>query len=182
MSNLKEYQKQWQKNHREQNRKYLKQWRKDNPERVREHHKQYRENNPEKVRKYKRQYCAIRYKTNPKFNLNSKMTALIRHSLKGNKKGRNWENLVGYTCEDLIKHLEKTMPENYIWQDFLDGKLHVDHIIPIIVFEFENPEDKEFKQCWSLYNLRLLPSKENIFKNDRIDNPILLRLILSEVI
>ena len=59
------------------------------------------------------------------------MSSAIRKSLKSNKEGRHWEGLVGYTLKDLIRRLKKTVPSGYTWQDFLEGKLHVDHIIPI---------------------------------------------------
>ena len=73
------------------------------------------------------------------------------------------------------------MPKGYCWQDCLEGKLHIDHIIPIKAFIFNKPEDEEFKQCWSLHNLRLLPAEENLSKSDNITNPVLLKLLLEEI-
>ena len=40
------------------------------------------------------------------------------------KKGHSWKQLVPYTLIELKKHLKKTLPENYIWKDFMQGKLH----------------------------------------------------------
>ena len=130
-------------------------------------------------REYDKKWKENRRKTNLKFNLQSKIGRAILKSLKGNKAGRHWETLVGYTLKDLIKQLKTTMPEGYTWQDYLDGKLHVDHIIPIRAFVFDKPEDPEFKDCWSLWNLRLLAVEENLKKNSNFDNPILLGLLLK---
>ena len=115
-----------------------------------------------------------------KYRVNSNIHKAIWKSLKGNKMGRRWESLVNYTLNDLKKRLNKTMPEDNTWNDFMEGNLHIDHILPIKLFQFKTPEDKEFKQCWSLYNLRLLPAKENLSKNANITNPILLGLLLKE--
>ncbi|GAJ03173.1 unnamed protein product, partial [marine sediment metagenome] len=46
-----------------------------------------------------------------------------------------------------------------------------DHIVPIAVFNFTRPEHTDFKRCWDLSNLRLLPDKENMTKSDKIDKP-----------
>jgi len=92
-------------------------------------------------------------------------------SLRDNKNGRKWEDLIGYTLDDLIKRLEKTIPKGYIWQDYLTEKLHIDHIIPISVFNFDKPEHIDFKRCWALNNLRLLPAKENMMKHDKLYKP-----------
>ena len=84
---------------------------------------------------------------------------------------RNWENLVDYTLDNLIKHLKKTMPEGYTWDDYLNGKLHIDHKIPISVFNFDKPEHIDFKRCWGLKNLRLLSAKENLIKGAKLSRP-----------
>jgi len=172
---------------------YGKKWRKENREKVREQgrisyekhkeeikkrFKKWKENNPN----YYSQYMKKRWKTDLKFNLNYRIRKVLSDCLKGKeaKAGRAWQTLVGYTLNDLLKRLKLTMPLGYTWQDYLKGKLHIDHIIPIRAFIFKKPEDEEFKQCWSLHNLRLLPAKENISKNDSITNPILLGLLLKE--
>jgi len=164
----KEYQKQWQKNNREKTREYSKQYYKNNREKVLKKDNQYRIKHIEKKRKYNKQYQKYRRKTDLKYNLNHKIGIEIRQSLKGNKNGRRWEKLVGYTLKDLIKRLKSAMPKEYTWQDYLDGRLQMDHIIPINAFNFSRPEHIDFKRCWSLKNLRLLPKKENLLKYNKL--------------
>lgn len=106
-----------------------------------------------------------------KFNLNGKIRSAISLSLKGNKTNKSWEILVDYKLKDLINHLNKTMPYGYCWNDYLNAKLHIDHIIPISVFNFTKPEHTDFKRCWSLSNLRLLPARENLIKNAKLTRP-----------
>ena len=164
---------------KESNRERANQWYKDNREKALKRIYQYNKDNPEKRRILRAKYEKKRRETDLKYNLNDKMLHVIYQSLKGNKNGRSWETLVGYTVEDLTKSLKTTMPKKYTWQDYLKGKLHIDHIIPKRAFTFETAEDEEFKQCWSLYNLRLLPAGENHIKRDKITNPILLALLLK---
>ena len=131
----------------------------------------YRYNYNKKILKYYNKYQSERLKTDIKFRLNRNVSRLIRKALKGNKAGRKWGSLVGYTLNDLIDRLKNTMPAGYTWQDFLQGKLHIDHIIPISAFNFNCPDHIDFKRCWSLENLRLLPAKENMIKHNKLDRP-----------
>ena len=203
MFDYKEYLKQYREKNKERLKIFYRQWQVNNPERTKEATRRYREKYPERIIECNRQYVIknrlevlrrneIWRKNNPdymknykkhrrkidiKFNLDHRMNTAIGYSLKNNKANRHWEDIVGYTLKDLIKRLTKTMPEGYNWKDFLEGKLHIDHILPKRLFGLE-----EFKQCWSLDNLRLLIKKENLLKRDSINNPILLGLLLKELI
>ena len=120
---------------------------------------------------YKDNYENNRRKIDLKYNLNHRMSARIYQSLKRNKSIKHWEDLVNYTLTDLIRRLKETMPEGYTWQDFLEGKLHIDHIIPISAFNFNEFIHIDFKRCWSLENLRLLPARENLAKSNHLSQP-----------
>lgn len=179
--------KQYYKDNPEKFREASKRWRKNNLEKAGESQKHYRNNNPnyiirqrERMKRFKKnnpdyynQYVKNRSKTDLKFNLNHKISRAVRDCLKGreSKAGRSWESLIGYTLADLVKRLNKTIPAGYTWQDFLSGKLHTDHIIPISAFNFTRPEHSDFKRCWALENLRLLPAKENIIKSNHLIRP-----------
>ena len=60
------------------------------------------------------------------------------------------------------------MPIGYAWDDYLNGKLHVDHKIPIKAFNFEKTSDEDFKRCWALKNLQLLPVIKNLLKGAKL--------------
>ena len=200
MFNRKEYDKQYRKENHKKLLEYQRQWRKNNPQKMKEQNRQYYENhpekrecikkwqtaNPEKFIKYRdnqkenhKLWMNIKRKTDLKFNLSSRISKEIYKSLKGNKSKHHWENLIGYTLNNLIKHLKKTIPKGYTWNDYLENKLQLDHILPIRLFQFKTSEDEEFKQCWNLHNLQLLTKEENLSKRDKIINPILLGLLLK---
>jgi len=99
--------------------------------------------------------------------LNNNISTALRHSIKGNKAGRRWESLVGYTVHDVKQHLESLFTSDMGWDDFLKGKIHIDHKRPVISFSFANPEDFDFKLCWSLSNLQPLWAVDNLKKGAR---------------
>lgn len=110
-------------------------------------------------------------KNNLKWQLNNRLNVLIRRSLiKGTKNKRKKYDLLNYNYRKLKKHLNSTMPNGFTWQDFLDGKLHIDHIIPISAFNFDKPEHLDFKRCWALNNLQLLSKGDNIKKSNKINH------------
>ena len=113
-------------------------------------------------RQWQRSYYRTKQKPNPIYRLNHSISSNIRQSLKDSKGGRKWELLVGYTLEDLKKHLEKQFQDGMTWGNY--GEWHVDHIIPKSVFNFTKPEHTDFKRCWALKNLQPLWSEDNLKK------------------
>lgn len=103
-----------------------------------------------------------------KFKLNEIMANAIRLALKGNKKGRSWEKLVGYSLNQLKRHLEKQFQPGMNWRNYGFYGWHIDHEIPISAFNFEKPEDMDFKKCWALSNLQPMWAKENIAKSNNL--------------
>lgn len=148
--------------------KSQKEYCKRNPQKIKEIRERYYKNNFEKIKKRRRIWMKKNRKENLKANLNHKVSGEILKSLKRNKNGWHWEDLVGYTSNDLIRHLNKTMPKGYNWQDYMGGKLHIDHIIPISVFNFTKSEHIDFRRCWALKNLRLLSARENMSKHNKL--------------
>jgi len=102
----------------------------------------------------------------PQGRLNSAITSGINKSIK-DKNSRRWEDLVGYTLQELKARLESQFKDNINWDNY--GKWHVDHIIAKYYFNFNSSKDGEFKKCWALDNLRPLWGKENISKSNKID-------------
>ena len=172
----------WSKENREKQNEYCRQWRMKNPEKDKAMRKKERQN-PER-KKYQRQWMEDWRKANPQRNkdiinkssrkrrgtvrgkLDSNMKTAICLSLKGMKKKRHWEDLVGYSKDELKKHIEFQFTERMSWDNY--GEWHIDHIIPISFFQYKIPEDVEFRMCWRLENLQPLWAFENQSKHDRL--------------
>ena len=160
---LKEEQRNYIQEHREERREYAKKYRETHKEKIRKKQK----DNRRKINKHEKD----RRQKDLKYNLSRRMSSAVRRSLQDGKGGRHWESLVNFTLDDLIKRLKRTIPKGYTWQDSLDGKLHVDHKIPVSAFNFNCSEHIDFKRCWNLKNLRLLPAKENHEKYNKLSMP-----------
>jgi hypothetical protein len=142
-------------------------WRDRNIEKCRRWgREQYQRHRVETLENYKK-----RLKTDTKYRLKVLVSAGMRRALLINKNGRKWETIVGYTAKDLERHLRKTIPHGYSWDDFLKGNLHIDHKIPIVAFNFSSEKDLDFKRCFSMKNLRLLPAIDNYRKNRKLIEP-----------
>jgi len=105
---------------------------------------------------------------NPQFRLSKNISNEIYLSILKNKKGKHWENLVGYTIDELKTHIEKLWLPGMSWGNYIHSGWHIDHVIPKSLWKYSDPEDSEFKQCWSLCNLQPLWAKDNYRKGNKI--------------
>lgn len=143
----------WQTKNRERKLLNLKKWHKTN----REHCKTY---------------SSLRRQTIAEVRLTNNMSRSIRQSLSGSgnkKNGRPWEELVGYTLEDLRTHLESLFVPGMSWNNYGYGpdKWHIDHCVPASWFVYSSPNDPAFKECWALSNLQPLWQPDNLSKQHR---------------
>lgn len=141
-----------------------------NTEKWKEHRKEYRNTDKYKEyhNEYQKEYIKKRKLIDPKFKLDCNMTRAICTALRGKKAGRQWESLVGYSVEDLMKHLESQFESWMNWDNWGigKGKWNIDHRRPKSLFNYTSAEDEEFKECWALENLQPLEAIENIRKSN----------------
>lgn len=114
-----------------------------------------------------------RLRTDVAFALTRRVRALLRQSLKvrGAKKSKRTEELLGYSLAQLRRHLQKSMPPGHSWADFLAGRLEIDHRTPLAAFNYSCETDIDFKRAWALDNLQLLTRQQNRAKSDRLVAP-----------
>ena len=106
--------------------------------------------------------------SNPTYRITQGVSAVIRSALAASgdyKARRPWWTLVGYTAEELARHLERQFVKGMGWNNM--GEWHIDHIVPLVTFKFTSANDPEFKAAWALTNLRPLWSKANRSKGAR---------------
>jgi len=156
----------YQKN-KEKRLKYFSDWQKENRERLNEYHQKWREKNIDKHRKNKRTYEKTRKANDPIYKLINNFRTAIYQVLKENnvQKNGHYFDILKYTPEELINHLEKQFKDGMTWDNY--GDWHVDHITPISVHNIVEIGDEEFMKCWSLENLQPLWGDENIRKSNK---------------
>jgi hypothetical protein len=141
-------------------------WRKEHPDKMKEYLNKYHIKNENKLKAYKREYQKL-WDKNPIHRVSSRFGAQLYSALRLRKRGRRWEQVVGYSLNDLMSHLESMFVQGMSWENY--GEWHIDHIIPKKSFNYENENDKDFINCWSLDNLQPLWAEDNLRKSARLD-------------
>lgn len=119
-----------------------------------------------------------RYYSEPKYRLNRRLRNAIGKHLRGEKCGRHWFDLVGWNLDDLIKHISKQLKPPMTWGNY--GYVwHIDHKIPISRFNYQYPEDIDFKRAWALKNLQPLLAAVNKSKSNKLTKPFQPSLCIS---
>lgn len=160
-----------------QNQKYRKKY----LEKIRERERQYRKNNVEEIKKRAGKHYLL-VKNDPMFKLNMSISAGMRRSLRCSKNGYHWEFLVPYTQLELRAYLESLWEPWMNWNNYGNrpGCWVIDHIKPIVAFNFTSYEDQEFRDCWALSNLRPLDHNKNCRKGSFHSGKIIRRTLIKE--
>lgn len=119
---------------------------------------------------YSKKRYHSKLKLNPFFRLNSSIRTAVGRCLKGKKLGNRWKDIVGWTLDDLITHMESLFLEGMAWENYGigHGKWVVHHCnIPISAFTFTSLSDPKIRECWALENLAPLWWYENLMLSDR---------------
>jgi hypothetical protein len=140
------------------NRKYYKEHKKQENEKT----KRYYKNHSKEIIAQRVKHRKNKRHTDYRFYINDKISSAINRTLKTGKQGCHWENLVDFTIDELINHLEKLFLPGMSWNS---KNWHIDHLRPIASFNFTFYTDPEFKECWSLKNLQPLFSEDNLRKS-----------------
>jgi predicted DNA-binding transcriptional regulator AlpA len=157
---------------RDNNREYMsiksKTWYEQNKEHRKQYLKEYREKNIDKIRKTKRDYERNRKASDPLYKLISNFRTAIYTVLKESNvdKYGHYFDVLQYTPEELINHLEKQFKDDMTWDNY--GIWHVDHKLPITSFDIQEMGDEEFMKCWCLDNLQPMWGEENIRKSNKL--------------
>jgi hypothetical protein len=143
-------------------------WSEKNRDHLNNYHKEWREKNINKHRENKRNYEKNRKSNDPLYKLISNFRTAIYQVLKENniKKNGHYFEILKYTPEQLIEHLEKQFSDEMTWDNY--GDWHVDHKHPISLYNIKEIGDNEFMKCWSLDNLQPMWGVDNIKKSNKL--------------
>lgn len=152
------YNKLWRGKHAEQERK-----------RGREKYHRTMRDNPEQIRNAWRRGGKKRLSTAKGRLENSICVGVHRGLTKGSKYGRGTFKLLGYSLNELMRHLAKRFQPGMSFDNY--GEWHVDHKIPLSAHNYETPDDIDFKRAWALKNLQPMWGPENISKGAKLAAP-----------
>lgn len=81
-------------------------------------------------------------------------------SSRTNGSGTTFE-LLGYTIDDLMNHLEALFLPGMTWENYGLYGWHIDHVRPLASFSYDSVDDPEFREAWALSNLQPLWAQDN---------------------
>jgi hypothetical protein len=134
----------------------------------RERDREYKKRNRKELTRRDIERRKAKELSDPGFRLSRLMSRRMWMSLRKAKDGWSWEGLVGYSRQDLKEHLERQFTKGMTWAAFAAGLIHIDHIIPVSVFDYKSPCDDGFRACWALPNLRPLWASDNLSKGSKV--------------
>ena len=111
------------------------------------------------------------------YKLRRNISSAVRNGLKnngGSKRSSSILSKLPYTMQQLKSHIESLFESWMNWEnhgpyDPNKKTWQIDHIKPHSSFHYENMDCQEFKDCWSLSNLRPLETIANIRKGNKIN-------------
>ncbi len=126
--------------------------------------REWRLKNPDRSRSIIARQNATR-RSKPMERVRDGISRGVWRALKGRKAGTKVEGILGYSMEDLRRHLERQFLKGMNWDNY--GKVwDIDHIIPLAYFNLTNPE--ECKIACNYNNLQPLTKSDNSRKKDKI--------------
>ena len=115
-----------------------------------------------------------RYLSKIEARISRRLSFQVWHSLRlvldksKKKNGRHWQDLVGWSVDQLMTHLESKFKPGMTWETYGgDTGWQIDHVIPKSWFKIQDSGDEEFCKCWALDNLQPKWLKDNASKGAR---------------
>jgi len=159
-----------------------KNYRINNIDKIKKNQFKYTSNNKDKKRIYDRIYRKLKRK-NPIEKIKnyiSRSINLMLNNKRSNKNKLKILNYVPWTLIELKTHIESLFESWMNWnnqgvykvdswndEDQTTWVWHLDHIVPHSHFKYESMDCEEFRQCWSLNNLRPYSAKKNVLEGNR---------------
>lgn len=107
------------------------------------------------------EYCRLRRQASPKLRIAQSIYRGIGGGLSGRQILHTWEAQVGYTLDDLKRHLESLFQPGMAFANYGRGGWELDHVKPLSMFDYSSVNDPQFKECWALSNLQPLWVTDN---------------------
>lgn len=123
----------------------------------------YRINNKKRYAKMYYIYQKNKLKKDKNYLLRHRLGTRIYLALKGINKSKTTMKLIGCSIEKFKKHLASKFTKGMSWNNY--GKWHIDHIIPCASFDLSKASEQ--CKCFHYTNLQPLWARENLKKGKK---------------
>lgn len=100
------------------------------------------------------------------FRIADNLRRRINAALRGGIKSASTYALLGCSIDSFKMYFESKFTPGMSWEAFLNGEIHIDHIIPCSVFDMTKPEHQ--KACFHFSNLQPLSARDNLSKSSKV--------------
>lgn len=123
-------------------------------------HDEYMNKHKKCYQEYERNYSNRRKELSKLNELDRYVSLHLCHSIRNPREFDFICQYLDFTYGSFLVHLESQFTSEMNWENY--GEYwEIDHVIPKQKLKYNSPEDKNFKICWSLKNLRPLVVSEN---------------------
>lgn len=129
---------------------------------IHERQRKWRSANTERIRDRLKRY----YKENIQRNLSVKLRKRIKDALKYTRKSISTAELIGCSIEQLKTHIESQFVNGMNWNEYLLGRIHIDHKVPLAAFDLRDVNQQKIAFHW--LNLQPLWRQDNLQKGKSI--------------
>lgn len=116
-------------------------------------------------------YTKVQIVSDTQKHIRKNIRTMINQNVR-DKNRKPTQDVLGYSIEDLKKHLEAQFKPGMSWDNYGRGGWHIDHVKPDSWFNYSSIYDENFKKSWSLNNLQPLWESENCSKNNRYETTL----------
>lgn len=149
-------------------------------------HPSSRDGKQSNCKKCRNHYHKLRRQNDPKFYLTHHIATRVRQQVgaEGYVSGftKHIDDYLGYRMLDLVRALNEDCHQRYkiTLKEAIKRGFHLDHRYPLSKYNVQSIESPEFKACWAMDNLWMLPAEVNLAKSDQVlSGDDLLKLTLS---
>lgn len=148
---------------------------KNNKDKIRKYSSEYYHNNVNNSKEKRLAYAKTivgksttkkwrikKMKTDIQFVISTRLRGMMRRAVKLEKT----EKILGCSFGDFKIYFESLFTHTMTWKEFLSGEIHIDHIIPLKMFNLTDPTHVK---CANFYiNLQPLYKKDNFKKSSKL--------------
>lgn len=106
--------------------------------------------------------------SNIEFRIKKNLRGRVYVALKRGCKSLGTMELLGCTIEEFRAYFESKFTDGMSWDKYMEGGIHIDHIVPCIMFDLTSEEQQ--KICFHYTNLQPLWAIDNLKKGIKIIN------------
>lgn len=123
----------------------------------------YYQKNKQRITQVQLKYQSKKYKTDPEYNLMTRMRRRVMSALDGIGKDCSTIKLLGCTARQFREHIESQFTVGMAWNQ--RGQWHIDHRIPVSAFDMTKPKHQKYAFHYS--NTQPLWAEDNLQKADK---------------